>query len=155
MPGHQLRQEERPPEVDAHHGVEAGLRGLEQVETLARRHAGVVHQQVRVAEGRQRLLHEAGPVIGAGHVGLDDQRGAAARADGVGTVRRRVGIAVVVDRDAEAGAAQRDGDRAPDAATAAGHDGRASVGVLPGTHRHRPPAAGPGRARAGRSKNTG
>src|ERR1019366_1060916 len=49
--------------------VEALLGGLQHVATLARRHAGVVHQQVETLEALARVADQRGAVRGGRHIG--------------------------------------------------------------------------------------
>jgi hypothetical protein len=74
LPGDQLRQEEGPSQVDVHQPIVALLRGFEDVQSPARRHARVVHQQI----DRAQLLGHGGEqpisVCGVGDVGIDHDR---------------------------------------------------------------------------------
>ena len=59
--------------VDAQHFLEGFLGRVDDVAPLAGRHAGVVHQGVEPAEGRERVLDEGGALCGIGNVAAENR----------------------------------------------------------------------------------
>ena len=132
---HQLAEEVGAQRVDADHTLELG--GVGVLDALAAaRDAGVVDQDVDVAEVARDRLHHAGVgfvVVDRAGVGA---RAAAQGLDGGHGLARGILVLAIVDGDVGAVLRERDRDGAADAAAAAGHQGDSS------RERHRPTSSG-------------
>src|SRR5262249_27812037 len=111
-----LPDEERALQVHAQHAIEVGFGEVEEVRGMD--DAGVVDENVEVAEGAAGVCDHALGALGVADVGSEEARVAERASGGLTGGGLDIG-----DGDLRAFGEVAPGDREPDAARAAGHDG--------------------------------